>query len=382
MTRHLEIYSRAPDLIRRGPLPWETASITLSHLGVESWSLTMDASAREKVTPGWGIIAALDQEVILTGSVEDPERERTSASSLGTVSVSGAGDLAIVAAMLAWPTPGADLGLQAREDVRTGPSESVIKGFVGANIGTTRASTRRDPAAPAAREVTVAPDLGRGEDVEYTARFTPLMEVIRGAHGGLGVTCQQVGGVGPIVFDTYEPVARPGAVFSFELGNLASARWRDAAPEATHAIVGGDGDGGDRVLRMRSDSAAAQAWRMSVETFVDERSATSERALSAAGDQALAEARRTGIITADLIDTPSRRFGTHYGLGDYVSIHPEPGVAYTDQVTSVTIDADRRAGTLTITPAIGWTSGGLYETRQDREISQLRRAVSALERSV
>jgi hypothetical protein len=61
---------------------------------------------------------------------------------------------------------------------------------------------------------------------------------------------------------------------------------------------------------------------------------------------------------------------------------PEPGSAYTDQVTSVTIDADRRAGTLTITPAVGWATGGLYQTRRDREIALLRRAVSALERSV
>lgn len=381
MTRQLEIYSRDPDLVRRGPLPWETASITLSHLGVEAWSLTMDASARERVTPGWGIIAALDQEVILTGSVEDPERERTSASSLGAVSVSGGGDLAIVAGMLAWPSPGTGLSAQGEADVRTGPAESVVKGYVAANIGTTRAASRRDPDAPLAREVTVAPDLGRGQMVEYSARFDPLLDIVRACHGGLGVTCGQIDGQGPILFDTFEPMVRPGAVFSFELGNLGAVQWSDAAPEATHAIIGGPGEGADRDLRLRSDSAAAQEWRMTTETFVDERSEESATARDRAGDQELADARRAGVIAADLTDTPRCRFGVDYGLGDRVTIIPEPGVAYTDQVTSVTIDADRRAGTLTITPAIGWTSGGLYETRQDRAITQLRRAVSALERS-
>ena len=381
MIRGLEIYSRDPDLIRRGPLPWESASLTLSHLGVEAWDLTMDASARERVSPGWGIIATLDGQQILTGPVEDPERERTSASSLGSISVSGAGDLAVVASMLAWPIPTAAITLQGeRADVRSGPAESVIKGYVAANIGTTRAAVRRDPAAPLARQVTVAADLGRGEAVEYSARFTPLMEAVRACHGGLGVTCSQQGD--ELLFDVYETQDRPAAVFSFELGNLERALWRDAAPEVTHAIVGGAGEGSARDMRIRSDSGAANAWRMSVEEFIDERSEESSAALNAAGDQALADARRTGITEATLVDTPRLRYGQHYALGDRVTIHPEPGVAYTDQVTSVTIQADRHRGTLTITPSVGWRTGALYSTRQDREIAQIKRAVSALERSL
>lgn len=380
MIRELEIYSRDPDLTRRAPLPWETASITLTHLGVSSWTVTMDATAADRATAGWGVLVALDGQQILSGQVEDPRRVRTSATSPGTVTVGGADDMAIVAGMLAWPTPGADIGLQSAADVRSGPAETVIKGYVGANIGSGRAASRRDAAAPDAREVVVAADLERGETVEYSARFDPLMDVIRACHGGLGVTCGQVGE--DLVFDTFEPEERPGAVFSFELGNLIQAEWQDAAPEATHAIVGGGGEGSARDLRIRADSAAAQAWRMSMEKFVDERSESSAAALDRAGDQALTEARRTGIIQARLVDTPRLRFGVHYGLGDYVTVLPEPGAAYTDQVTSVTIDADRRAGTLTITPSVGWGGRGLYETRQDREIAQLRRALGALERSL
>lgn len=380
MIRELEIYSRDPDLRRRGPLPWETASITLSHLAVSSWSLTMDATAADRVAPGWGVFVTLDRVPILTGPVEDPERERTSASSPGTVSVSGSDDLAVVAAMLAWPSPERDIGVQAEQARRSGPAETVIKWFVETNVGTGRAASRRDPAAPGAREVTVAPDLGRGSSVEYTARFDPLLDIIRACHGGLGVSVTQQGTA--LVFDTWETEDRPNAVFSHELGNLKSVRWRDAMPEATHAIVGGAGEGSARDLRIRSDSAAAQAWRMSTETFVDERSEENNGALNRAGDGALADARRTGIIEATLADTPRLRFGHGYGLGDRVTIHPEPGTAYTDQITSVTIDANRTTGALTITPAVGWGSGGLYETRQDREIAQLRRAVGALERSL
>lgn len=381
MIRELEIYARDPDLRRRGPLPWETASITLTHLGVSSWSLTMDAAAADRATPGWGIIATLDREVILTGSVEEPERTRRSAASPGTVTVSGADDLAVVAGVLAWPSPAVDITLQgAATRTYEGAAESVIKAVVAENAGTGRAAARRDPAAPGIREVTVAPDLERGDQVSYRARFDPVMDIIRSCHSGLGVTCIQQGTL--LVFDVYEPELRPAAVFSHELGNLSSVRWRDAMPEITHAIVGGPGEGSSRDLRRRTDPAAAHAWRTMTEEFVDARSTVGVPALNRAGDTALAEARRTGIIEATLIDTPRLRYGHHYALGDRVTIHPEPGTAYTDQVTSVTIDANRRAGTLSITPTVGWRSGGLYETRQDREIFQLRRALGALERSL
>lgn len=382
MIRELEIYARDPDLRRRGPLPWETASITLSHLAVSSWSLTMDASAADRAGPGWGVFVTLDREQILSGYVEDPERERTSASSPGTVQVSGADDLGIVAAMLAWPAPDRDIGAQLIADRRSGPAETVIKGYVDANIGTGRAAARRDPAAPLAREVTVATDLARGPEISHRARFDPLLDVIRACVGesGLGISCQQQGDL--IVFDVHETEDRPSAVFSHELRNLQSVRWRDAMPEATHAIVGGPGEGNMRDFRVRSDSPAADAWRMSSETFVDERSEEENGPLNRAGDQALADARRAGIIEATLLDTPRLTYGRDYGLGDRVTIHPEPGTAYTDQITSVTIEANRKDGTLTITPAVGWGPGGLYETRQDREIAQLRRALGALERSL
>ncbi|MFC9085364.1 siphovirus ReqiPepy6 Gp37-like family protein [Nocardiopsis dassonvillei] len=380
MIRTLEVYSRDPDLVRRGPLPWQTATITLDHLGVSAWQLTMPATARERVAPGWGVFVTLDRAQILSGSVEDPERVRESNSSLGSMTVSGADDLAIVASALAWPDPTAELAFQGGSDARSGVAETVIKGYVGDNIGTTRATVRRDPAAPGARQVTVAPDLGRGAAVEHSARYTPLMEVIRACHGGLGITCQQSGS--EIVFDVFEPQERPSAVFSHELGNLRSCRWRDALPEVTHAIVGGDGEGAARPMQLRADSAAAQAWRMAVEEFVDERTETSTDALDAAGDQALADGRRAGIIEATLADTPRLRFGQGYGLGDYVTVSPEPGVAFTDQITSVVIEADRGRGTLSITPSVGWVRDGLYTTRQDREISQLRRAVGALQRSL
>ncbi|WP_067967545.1 siphovirus ReqiPepy6 Gp37-like family protein [Nocardiopsis trehalosi] len=386
--RTLQVIARDPDLVPRGYLPYTRAEITLNWLAVSSWTIDLPATRRvlEMCSPGWGVIVLLDGEQILSGSLEEPERDRSaegSAAGIGTVSATGADDLAIVAGELAWPVPTAPVDTQtaAARDTRTGPAETVIKGYVSANVGTGRHANRRDPAAPDVREVVVGPDLGRGADVEFSARFDPLLDLIRAVPGGLGVTCQQMDD--QIVFDVVEPRDLSGsAVFSFEMGNLRRARWSDGIPELTHVVVGGDGEGTTRVFRERRDSAAANAWRMSVARFLDQRSANSNLEMDQAGDKELADGRRSGIISAELVDTARLAYGHHYRLGDRVTIVPDASgpTAFTDVITSVKITAAAESGQLDIIPAVGWTDGP-YETRADRELARLQRAVSALGRS-
>lgn len=378
--RTLEIYARDPDLVVRAPLPWTTAELTLNHLGVGTWTVTMPATARarEHTNPGWGIVAVLDGTVVLSGTGEEREWVRTGRDD-GVLEVAGADDMAVVAGALAWPTPSAAIEAQGGWDARSGPAETVIKAYIAANIGLGRAATRRDAAAPDVREVVVAPDLQRGPAVDYRARYEPLMDLIRNIAlpAGLGATVTQNGD--QLLFDVFAPQTQPAAVFSFELGNLRRCRWVEAAPESTHVIVGGDGEDSARLVRRRANSAAAQTWRVTTEKWVDARSETTVSGVERAGDAALADAERSGIVEAELVDTPRLRYGDGYALGDRVTIIPAPGVAFTDVVTAVAISADRERGTVTVTPSVGWRDGPL--TRQDRELAQLRRAVSALERS-
>lgn len=378
--RTLRVMARDPDLVSRGYLPYTRAEIVLRWLYPSTWSLDLPATPAvlRRVGPGWGVRVFLDEDQVLSGDMEEIERERAEAD---TLSVTGADDLAVVAAELAYPDPSAAATAQTAEshDSRSGPAETVIKGYVAANIGVGRAAARADAAVPDAREVTVAPDLGRGGTVSARARFDPLMDLVRQVHGGLGVTChQQDGG---LVFDTVEPRdLSTSATFSFETGNLASCRWATGYPDATHVVVAGEGEGVDRIFRQRSDPAAAQEWRRVTRKFVDQRHTSDTAELDQAGDEELERGSRTGIIAATLRDTPRLRFGEHYRLGDRVTISPAAGVVFTDIITSVTIIADTASGELTITPAIGWADGP-YETRQDQQTRDLTRRVGALERS-
>lgn len=385
--RRVEVLSRDPDLVIRGYLPYTRAEVALNWLAVDSFTIDLPATEKvlEKCSQGWGVLVLLDGQQILSGSIEDIERERAATdqgSGVGTVSITGADDLAIVASELAWPVPTEPVtnqGASAR-DSRSGVAETVIKGYVDANVGTNRDVDRADAAAPDVREVVVGADLARGASVEFSARFDPLLDVIREIHGGLGVTCGQNGSQ-QLVFDVIDPQDLSGsAVFSFELGNLRRCRWSDGMPEVTHAVVGGEGEGTTRVFRERRDSAAADAWRMHSAVFVDQRHTSNSLEMDQAGDEALEDGKRVGIIEAELVDTARLSYGTDYQLGDRVTIVPEAAVAFTDIVTSVRISADADSGEVRIAPAVGWTAGP-YETRQDRKLARLQRAVSALERS-
>lgn len=386
--RRVDVVSRDPDLALRGFLPYTRLTVTLNWLAVSSWTIDLPATdaVLGKCAPGWGVIVYLDGEQILSGAIEDIERERSSdgaATGRGTVSITGSDDLAIVASELAWPVPTEPVtnqGASAR-DSRSGAAETVIKGYVSDNVGVGRDVDRQDASAPDVREVVVGADQARGDTVEFSARFDPLLDLIREAHGGLGVTCGQDTSQ-QIVFDVVEPRDLSGsAVFSFELGNLRSARWNSGLPETTHAIVGGEGEGTARIFRERRDSTAANDWRMHTAEFIDQRSSSSNLELDQAGDEALEDGRRTGIIDARLLDTARLAYGTDYHLGDRVTVVPEPPSAFTDIVTSVQITADAESGEVHIAPAVGWSGGGPYETRQDRLLARLQRAVSALERS-
>lgn len=354
----IKTYARAADLALRGELRgWTKLEVTVRYGQVGSWTITSPASGLvpKLLVPGAGLIvvdtASLPllnpNGVLLSGDVEEIGPRTWSADSSadaypGTLTVSGGDDLAVVADELAYPDPTQPSTSQAAftYDFRSGPAETVIKAYVAANVGTGRAAARGDALVPNARLVTIAPDLGRGSTASFKARFDPLMEVVRGL--GQASTPKLAGRVTQsgtsLNFDTYAPVDRSASVrFSRARRNLRGYAITRSAPTATHVVVAGAGTGTARAYRERADVDAAQEWRRIIRVFVDQRQTEESAELNAAGDEELARARRSGVLTATAVDTPKLRFGQHFSLGDYVTVEVEPGVAMVDQVTAVKI---------------------------------------------
>lgn len=369
-----------------GFLPWRTIEATIRHNLVGSWQLALPKSAANvaRLLPARGVIILRDGRPFVSGPIEEIkgswEAERDG-DGPGQLTVSGADDLSIIADELAVPNPVVDIASQTSwgTDDRSGTLEAVIKGYVTANVGTTRAVWRND--TPGQQLLTIATSLGRGPAVSYKARFDSLMDLVRtliGAHN-MGVRVTQVGTT--LVFDVYEPADKTSTVrFSRAMRNLRGVDWTRAAPETTHAVVAGAVEGVVRNVRERKDIAAAAEWGHVVRTLRDERQTSVASELDAAGDEELARGRRSSALGITIVETPRLRFGQHFDRGDRITVEPEDGVRYEDVVTAATLRGDAESGRENLTLTIGPEREPDDPVQYDR-VRELNQRLAALERN-
>lgn len=405
------VIARDPDLKRRGDLPFTKLTFDHVHLDVSTWTLELPAlrSVQNRIGPGWGIIIVRDGVEIMSGPMQDDGPRAWTAESdgeVGTITITGGDDTAIVDGELAYPDPTKDAASQtgaAANDVRSGAAETVIKGYVGANVGVGRAAARGDAGAPDVRLVTVAPDLARGDTVQFTARFQKLTEIARTisqAGSGLGWDVVQDVASGELIFDVYAPRDLSRRLrFSRETGNLTAASTTDSMPTLTHAVVLGQmptsttgdtevDDPSKQPIVERKDSAAANDWRMVIRQTVDATSAADDTTtdqiaeMQQAGDAALADGKRTYATDVTIVETARVRYPHTVRRGDYVTvIDPNrPGRTISDTITSVHVEVDTDAGTELVQLNVGVQDSNATGDDLTDLVKVLKRKVAQLER--
>lgn len=299
-------------------------SAVLMKNGVGSWKVTLPvgyALAEELRKPDAGIIVTAAGETLISGPTMSVLTQLSQEDPVGTYEISGVDDSVVLTERLAYPTPStADVMLQTVAfDERTGPAETVIKGYVNANLG---------PSAPVARRIsnlTILPSTGMGVTVDGAARFESLQELLTGFAdlSGLGFTIEQVGD--NLEFKVYEPVDRSGYIrLDLDNGRLTRSDYAYSTPKLTRAIVGGQGEGElrDFIERTSAESLAAESlWGRRIERFVNEASANDVSILEAAGDKELAVDGKT-FISVDLLpsDDQTMLFGVDWNVGDRVTV--------------------------------------------------------------
>lgn len=290
---------------------------------VGAWKITLPTShpmAEALRAPGAGIIITGDSGVLMSGPTRSAKSVKTDENPEGTWEISGVDDNAILGERIAYPTPDTDdIAAQGDYDVRTGPAETVIKGYVNANLG---------PSAPTARRVpglTIQADNATGETVTGRARFDTLGALASqlAVTSNLGFRVIQDGS--NLEFQTYQPIDRSAEVrMDIDNYRLTKSEYAYTAPEATRVIVAGQGTGADRTLieRATTDSQQAEtAWGRRIEVFKDQRNTNDTVELQQAGDEILAE---KGITVESVSVTPtddsSMDYPSDWGLGDKVSV--------------------------------------------------------------
>ncbi|WP_327175477.1 siphovirus ReqiPepy6 Gp37-like family protein [Streptomyces sp. NBC_01335] len=342
-------------LTRVGAIPADLLAMDAEdiHNNVGTWKLQLSAEhplAAVLSTPGAGIIVTGPTDVIFSGPAVKTESAVTATDPLGTLTVEGVDDTVILSDMLAWPDPsnGNTASQNFAYDERTGVAETLMHQYVNANCG---------PAAPATRQragLIMGTDGKRGAVVSKAARFQQLGELCKelADPASLGFRIVQRGT--NLVFETYAVKDRTKEARLGVVNNtLAGQRVSVSTPQKTRVIVGGDGDGSNRLFVGvdNADSIASETdWGRRIESFIDERSSTDTAELTQKGTEALADGGATvRAAQAVPMEDSALDFGRDWFLGDKVSVlvgNAEMTAVVTGMVLKVDSDGYRLGATL------------------------------------
>ena len=168
-------------------------------------------------------------------------------------------------------------------------------------------------------------DQGRGATVQVRARFQSLPEILESIalQTGLGWHVIYSFDTDELLFDVLEGTDRSAEVLlSPRLGNCLIAGYRACLSDApTLAIVAGQGEA---ELREIVEVGTATGWDRR-EVYVDARDCETTDALTARGEEKLAEVGETTTLEVEYLPTPTYRYMTDFDLGDIVSAE-YPGV--------------------------------------------------------
>ncbi|MER7109684.1 siphovirus ReqiPepy6 Gp37-like family protein [Streptomyces sp. NPDC000229] len=346
---------RDKTLTRVGAIPADLLTMDAEdiHNNVGTWKLSLNAEhplAAVLSTPGAGIIVTGPSDVLFSGPVTKTENAVTATDPLGTLTVEGVDDTIILADMLAWPEPtNGDASTQARAfDDRTDAAETLMHYYVNANCGPSAPTNRRRAG------LIMGTNGARGAIVSKAARFQQLGELCKelAEPNGLGFRIVQRGS--NLVFETYAVADRTKEARLGVVNNtLAGQRVSVSTPAKTRVIVGGDGDGSNRLFVPvdNADSIAAETdWGRRIENFIDERSSTDTAELTQKGTEALADGGTTvKAAQAVPMEDSALDFGRDWFLGDKVSVivgNTEMAAVVTGMVLKVDSDGYRLGATL------------------------------------
>lgn len=251
---------------------------------------------------------------------------------------------------------------------KDGPADDLIKAVIRENMGT----LSTDPWYNRGRaydpdHFIVAPDEGKGRDIEKEFQYRNVLEVIREMADASGWPSEADNFVGlPIFFDcvyvgpakfefrTWSPLRGVDRtigtqvaplIFSKEAGNLASPVLRFDYAEEQNIIYGlGTGDGTSRMVDPENDVPRENLsiWNLR-EGIVPATEETTILGVAIRAFNRMQERRPRVFFQGNLLDTPQTRFGVDWGYGDVVTIRYR-GMEFDGRVDKFFIHVDSESG--------------------------------------
>lgn len=345
---HVTLFT--PDYRRVAPINFfESLKLSLKWNGLSTLELVVsgDHSRLDGLTrPGARLVVDYGGGQIFSGPVRRVHGVGPWRSSRVTITCED--DIRLLWRMLLWPVPhrSSIIGMEwrANRDYAhySGAAESVAKKAL-------RDNTWRFPP-----DIFMVDDKSRGRYIkDFQARFhvfaDKLLPVLSWAR--MTVTVNQFENVKQdqrgLLFDCVPAVTRDH-VLTAESGSIVSWEYVRDAPKATSVVVGGRGEGKDRLFCEDFDALAEDEWFDRVEVFKDARNTDSEHVhLIDEAERVLSESGATSGFKIELAESDVLRFGPGNLMpGDLI---------YVDVGSGPIAEIVRQIDVECVSPGDGWT---------------------------
>lgn len=361
----------------------------------DTWTLTGPVEVMRVFEPGMGCLLDLDGEQVASGQARTFVRTRVTDPESGqvenTLTVGFVSDLDVLADRLCWPVPSHALTTSlstfvSSHDVRTGPVETVLLGYVGANAGPAASIvSRRTPT------LALPTSLGRGGSTTVKARMDNLGTLVHdlAEAGRLRVNVAHDESTGtPRRLLTVDSVPDVSADVVF--GDVESLRatafvtdleYRLEAPSVTDAILFAAGDLEARQGARFTDESAVSLWGRRKELLVDQRQTDDVTEIARAGAESLEEGASPVSLSFSVADSADVRYRRDYGIGWKVGVEL-PGLPpeVSDNVVREVTTTVRAGAADEVVVAVGSPGASSNSTNQARLMSRAFRRIDVLER--
>lgn len=396
-----EIHPRDANLGRTlDPLStWEELTLVERYPDPHTWVLKGPASVLSVFTPGMGCILdrVVDGQVVQVASGQLRTIRRVMEADEDTGQVTDTMTLGFVSdrddlfSRVVYPVPSKVLSttpstFTAAHDKRTGAVETVLLGYIAANLG---------PAAPVANRrltsLVLPSSLGRGGSTTVSARMDNLGRLVSdlAEAGRLVVDVAHDESTGtPRLVLTVGTVAdrsanvRFGPAGTTATGAITSWSYELEAPDLTRAVVFSAKELEARDAALFVDSAAETLWGRARELLVDQRQTDDPAEITQAGAEALEEGSTPVTVEFTVADGPDVVYRRDYFVGDKVGVEI-PGLpdAVSDNVVREVTTVVRPFESESVSVVVGSPGATTRSTKDAAKLNKALRDIALLKRS-
>lgn len=323
------------NLRRRGVLPVTAASAVLRHNDVSTFDITVngDSPLAARLTRGSHVALYDGGQQVTAGQIH--ARTTDMASGVTDVTINGQSYDRYLSDTISMPTPSREPDKQNIDGwwKLKASSEQIICDLVRLNVGQGALASRRRP-------LQVAASQGRGKTRSIETRFKVILEEIQkyAKLDGLSFRTWLDTSVTPAQprFEVHKGRDLSRAVRLSQInGALTAYTLSETAPTVTSVLIAGQGEGAERYLVVKSGNE--NDWGVKCLQFGDRRDTNEPDELDQAALEKLDDGQEQASISLTATDLPTKRFGTHYGLGDTITVELADGARITDVVQSADI---------------------------------------------